>query len=87
MLMLELTCLHIKCCLCMHLRWPSSCKMSDTIVMEPGALQVNLSVPLIVRLEGTNVAKGKEILKTSGMKLIAADDLDDAAKKAVQSIQ
>lgn len=50
-------------------------------------LQVNLSVPLIVRLEGTNVAKGKEILKTSGMKLIAADDLDDAAKKAVQSIQ
>ena len=48
--------------------------------------QVNLSVPLIVRLEGTNVAKGKEILKTSGMKLIAADDLDDAAKKAVQSI-
>lgn len=51
------------------------------------AKEVNLSVPLIVRLEGTNVAKGKEILKTSGMKLIAADDLDDAAKKAVQSIQ
>ena len=48
--------------------------------------QVKLSVPLIVRLEGTNVAKGKEILRNSGMTIIAADDLDDAAKKAVASI-
>lgn len=50
------------------------------------AQQVNLQVPLVVRLEGTNVDKGKEILKTSTMKIIAADDLDDAAKKAVASI-
>lgn len=43
-------------------------------------------MPLVVRLEGTNVTQGKEILKTSGMAIIAADDLDDAAKKAVASI-
>ena len=49
-------------------------------------LQVGLKVPLIVRLEGTNVEKGKEILKTSEHKIIPADDLDDAAHKAVKSI-
>jgi succinyl-CoA synthetase beta subunit len=38
---------------------------------------------LIVRLEGTNVAKGKQLLKESGLALIAADDLADAAQKAV----
>lgn len=43
-------------------------------------------MPLVVRLEGTNVARGKEILATSGMTIITADDLDDAAKKAVASI-
>jgi succinyl-CoA synthetase beta subunit len=43
-------------------------------------------VPLIVRLEGTNVEAGKEILKASGMDIIAADDLDDAAKKAVAAL-
>ena len=45
-----------------------------------------MSVPLVVRLEGTNVARGKEILRSSGMAIITADDLDDAAKKAVASI-
>lgn len=50
------------------------------------AKQVNVKVPLIVRLEGTNVEQGKEILRTSGVNLIAADDLDDAATKAVASI-
>ena len=49
-------------------------------------LQVGLKVPLIVRLEGTNVEKGKEILKTSKHTIIPADDLDDAAHKAVKSI-
>jgi succinyl-CoA synthetase beta subunit len=40
-----------------------------------------------VRLEGTNVEAGKQILKTSGIDIIAADDLDDAAHKAVASIK
>jgi succinyl-CoA synthetase beta subunit len=40
-------------------------------------------VPLIVRLEGTNVERGKQLLKESGVELIAADDLADAAQKAV----
>src|SRR5213596_1342775 len=47
------------------------------------AKTVKLSVPLVVRLEGTNVAKGKQLLKESGVELIAADDLADAAQKAV----
>lgn len=50
-------------------------------------LQVGVKVPLIVRLEGTNVQRGKEIIRSSGMAIIAAEDLDDAAKKAVKSIQ
>jgi len=40
-------------------------------------------VPLVVRLEGTNVEKGKQLLKESGLALIAADDLADAAQKVV----
>ncbi|MEG3638987.1 ADP-forming succinate--CoA ligase subunit beta [Magnetococcus sp. PR-3] len=51
------------------------------------AKQVNLSVPLIVRLEGTNVEKGKEILSNSGLPIISADNLDDAATKAVASLK
>src|SRR5216110_1753631 len=49
------------------------------------AKTVKLSVPLIVRLEGTNVEKGKQLLKGSGLALIAADDLADAAKKALKT--
>jgi len=49
--------------------------------------QVGLKVPLVVRLEGTNVEKGKEILAQSGLDVIAADDLDDAAQKAVASVK
>ena len=45
--------------------------------------QVNLSQPLVVRLAGTNVDLGKKILKESGYKIVTADDLDDAAQKAV----
>jgi succinyl-CoA synthetase beta subunit len=47
---------------------------------------VGINVPLVVRLEGTNVEAGREILKGSPLKIIAADDLDDAAIKAVESL-
>ena len=47
------------------------------------AKSIGLSVPLVVRLEGTNVERGKQLLKESGLELIAADDLADAAQKAV----
>jgi len=47
------------------------------------AKTVKLSVPVVVRLEGTNVEKGKQLLKKSGVELIPADDLADAAQKAV----
>lgn len=50
------------------------------------AREVGLSVPLVVRLEGTNVAKGKEILANSNLPIIPADDLDDAAQKAVAAL-
>ena len=47
------------------------------------AKTVKLSVPLVVRLEGTNVERGKQLLKDSGIELIAADDLGEAAQKVV----
>lgn len=50
------------------------------------AKEVGVQVPLIVRLEGTNVMEGKQIIKDSGLKIVTADDLDDAAKKAVASL-
>lgn len=50
------------------------------------AKQVGIKVPLVVRLEGTNVEAGKEILDSSGLNIIAADDLDDAAQKAVAAL-
>jgi len=49
------------------------------------AKTVHLSMPLVVRLEGTNVKKGKQLLKESGLALITADDLADAAEKAVKA--
>ena len=48
--------------------------------------EVDLNVPLVVRLEGTNVEKGREILEQSGLPLIAATDLDDAAEKITKAI-
>mgnify|MGYP003145042400 FL=1 len=51
------------------------------------AKEVDLSVPLVVRLEGTNVAKGKEILAGSGLPIVSADDLGDAAKKIVAQVK
>jgi succinyl-CoA synthetase beta subunit len=50
------------------------------------AKSLKLSVPLVVRLEGTNVEKGKQLLKESGLALIAADDLADAAQKVVAAV-
>lgn len=49
------------------------------------AKEVSLSVPLVVRLEGTNVQLGKDILNNSGLPIIAADNLDDAARKIVDA--
>ena len=49
------------------------------------AKKTGLPVPLIVRLEGTNVERGREILRQSGMQIIAADDMADGAEKAVQA--
>lgn len=48
--------------------------------------EVGLKVPLVVRLEGTNVEQGKAILRASGLNVIPADDLDDAARKVVGAI-
>jgi succinyl-CoA synthetase beta subunit len=48
---------------------------------------VGLTVPLVVRLEGTNVEQGKQILRESGLNVIPADDLDDAAQKIVQAVR
>ena len=48
---------------------------------------VGLEVPLVVRLEGTNVEKGKEIIRNSGLNVISADDLDDAAQKIVAAVK
>jgi len=51
------------------------------------AKEVNLSVPLVVRLEGTNVEEGKRILGASGLAIVAADDLGDAARKIVAQVK
>ena len=61
----------------------------DTIAegIVAAAREVDLSVPLVVRLEGTNVEKGKEILATSGLPIVPADDLGDAARKIVGEVK
>ena len=51
------------------------------------AKQVNLSVPLVVRLAGTNFKEGKELLDKSNLKILSATDLNDAAKKIVDAIK
>jgi succinyl-CoA synthetase beta subunit len=61
----------------------------DTIAsgIVAAAKDMKLELPLVVRLSGTNVEQGKSILKNSGLSIIAADDLDKAAKLAVAAIQ
>ena len=49
--------------------------------------EVDVKVPVIVRLEGTNVEAGKELLRTSGLAITAADDINDGAKKAVAAVK
>ena len=49
--------------------------------------QVGLKVPLVVRLEGTNVEQGKKIISTSGLNVLPADNLDDAAQKIVNAVK
>jgi succinyl-CoA synthetase beta subunit len=49
--------------------------------------EVGLQVPLVVRLEGTNVDLGKKIIGDSGLNVIPADDLDDAASKIVKAVK
>jgi succinyl-CoA synthetase beta subunit len=49
--------------------------------------EVGLQVPLVVRLEGTNVELGKKIIRESGLNVISADNLDDAAQKIVKAVQ
>jgi succinyl-CoA synthetase beta subunit len=51
------------------------------------AREMRLTVPLVVRLEGTNVELGKKMLRESGLAIIPADDLDDAAKKVVAAVK
>jgi succinyl-CoA synthetase beta subunit len=51
------------------------------------AREVQLSVPLVVRLEGTNVALGKDILAKSKLPIIAAQNLADAAEKVVKAVR
>jgi len=58
--------------------------IADGIVA--AAKEVHLSVPLVVRLEGTNVEKGKQILATSGLPIISGDDLADGAQKIVKAV-
>ena len=48
--------------------------------------EVGLKVPLVCRLEGTNVEAGKKLIEESGLNVIAATDLDDAARKITESI-
>ena len=59
--------------------------IADGIVA--AAKEVNLSVPLVVRLEGTNVQQGKDILANSGLPIVPANDLGDAAKKIVAEVR
>nr|WP_284378213.1 ADP-forming succinate--CoA ligase subunit beta [Amylibacter marinus] len=60
-------------------------------VIAEGVIQavkdVGLEVPLVVRLEGTKVAEGKKLINESGLNVIAADDLDDAAQKIVKAVK
>tara|TARA_B100000965_G_scaffold363769_1_gene346799 strand:- start:1211 stop:2371 length:1161 start_codon:yes stop_codon:yes gene_type:complete len=51
------------------------------------AKEIKINVPLVVRLAGTNFKEGKEILNNSGLKIISAENLDDAAKKIVEAIK
>ena len=61
------------------------CDVIATGIIE-AAKQIGVKVPLVVRLEGTNVEKGKEMLAESGLNIIAADTMSDAAQKIVKAV-
>ncbi len=62
------------------------CDVIATGVVE-AAKQVGISIPLVVRLEGTNVELGKEILAKSGLDIVSADGMADAAEKIVNAVK
>ena len=66
-------------------------KIMRCVVIAEGVVaavkEVKLEVPLVVRLEGTNVDLGKEIMKKSGLDIIPANDLADAASKVVEAVK
>ena len=64
----------------------AKCDMIATGIVE-ASKNLKLSVPLVVRLEGTNVDLGKKILAESGLAIIAADNLADAAQKVVAAVK
>ncbi len=64
----------------------AKCDMIATGIVQ-ASKNLDLKVPLVVRLEGTNVELGKKILAESGLKIIAADNLADAAQKAVAAVK
>ena len=78
---------------CPGLMTPDECKigiMRCDVIAEgvvQAAKDINLEVPLVVRLEGTKVDEGKAIINSSGLNVIAADDLDDAAQKIVKAVK
>ena len=51
------------------------------------AKEIKISVPLVVRLAGTNFKEGKKILNNSGLKIISANNLSDASKKIVEAVK
>jgi succinyl-CoA synthetase beta subunit len=62
------------------------CDVIATGIVE-AVKQVDLNLPLVIRLEGTNVDLGKAILRESGLDIVSADDLGDAAEKVVRALQ
>jgi succinyl-CoA synthetase beta subunit len=62
------------------------CDVIATGVIE-AAKQIGVTVPLVVRLEGTNVALGKKLLAESGLNIVSADGMADAAEKIVKAVQ
>ena len=62
-----------------------SCDVVSEVVLD-AAREINISVPLVVRLEGTNVEEGKKIIEESDLTVISGTDLDDAAQKITQAI-
>ena len=66
---------------------PSFDTLTRNETLVDAAKEIKIGVPLVVRLAGTNFEEGKKILDNSGLKLISAENLDDAAKKIVEAIK